>query len=297
MSNLRTQIFRFQQAFDESFSEAWDRFKDLLEKCTNHGFSPLHQIDTFYNGLCHADQDSLNSATGGNLLSRNIQEAFTIIENKARVRMARSKLQASNASSKTNDEIMNMLAAINKKVDAMSIEKPTHQVNVVNHNCETCGAPHPYYECPAIGAYAHENVYVANTYPPQGDRNLLSYRSNNYLGPPGFQNHSHNNNVQNRTHQVNQNQNRTNHGFQNQNQGVNQNRNFKGIKIKPRIKGIFIRIKVIFREIFKMLIMRIIIMEIRIIIRVLIKTTEGKISIKIKMWFKIRRPRMRFLSK
>ena len=40
-SNLRTQIFRFQQAFDESFSEAWDRFKDLIEKCLNHGFTSL----------------------------------------------------------------------------------------------------------------------------------------------------------------------------------------------------------------------------------------------------------------
>ena len=70
-SNLHTQIFRFQQAFDESFSEAWDRFKELLGKCPNHGFSPLHQIDTFYNGLSLADQDSLNSAAGGNLLTCN----------------------------------------------------------------------------------------------------------------------------------------------------------------------------------------------------------------------------------
>jgi hypothetical protein len=182
--------------------------------------------------LCHADQDSLNSAAGGNLLTRNIQEAFTIIENKARVRMARSKLQASNAGSKANDEIMSMLAALNKKVDAMSIAKPNHQVNVVNQSCETYGGPHPYYECLTTGAYAQENVYAANMggnrYPPQGDRNLLSYRSNNYLGPPGFQNQSHNNNVQTRTHQVNQNQNRTNQGFQNQNQGVNHNRNFQG---------------------------------------------------------------------
>jgi hypothetical protein len=104
--------------------------------------------------------------------------------------MTRNKIQASNASGKTNDEIMNMLAAINKKVDAMSIAKPTQHVNVVNQSCETCGGPHPYYECTATDAYAQENMYAENMggngYPPQGDRNLLSYRSNNYLGPPGF---------------------------------------------------------------------------------------------------------------
>ncbi|GJV79635.1 hypothetical protein Tco_1515505 [Tanacetum coccineum] len=51
-----------------------------------------------------------------------------------------------------------------------------------------------------------------NTYQPQGNRNLLSYRSDNYLGPPGFN--------------VNQNQNRNNQNQnQNRNQGNNQGRN------------------------------------------------------------------------
>ncbi|GJT94645.1 hypothetical protein Tco_1090163 [Tanacetum coccineum] len=48
--------------FDETFSEAWDRFKDLLRKCPHHGFLELHQIDTFYNALTQSDQDSLNAA-------------------------------------------------------------------------------------------------------------------------------------------------------------------------------------------------------------------------------------------
>nr|GEX01570.1 reverse transcriptase domain-containing protein [Tanacetum cinerariifolium] len=50
--------------FDESFSEAWDRFKDLLRACPYHGFSELRQLDTFYNALNSKDQDSLNSAAG-----------------------------------------------------------------------------------------------------------------------------------------------------------------------------------------------------------------------------------------
>nr|GEV76712.1 reverse transcriptase domain-containing protein [Tanacetum cinerariifolium] len=35
-SNLRNEITNFQQRFDESFSEAWDRFKDLLRACPHH---------------------------------------------------------------------------------------------------------------------------------------------------------------------------------------------------------------------------------------------------------------------
>ncbi|GJT84676.1 reverse transcriptase domain-containing protein [Tanacetum coccineum] len=63
-TNLRNEITRFQQRFDESFYEAWDRFNDLLRACPHHGFSELHQLDTFYNALNINDQDSLNSAAG-----------------------------------------------------------------------------------------------------------------------------------------------------------------------------------------------------------------------------------------
>nr|GEZ56831.1 hypothetical protein [Tanacetum cinerariifolium] len=66
-TNLRNEIFNFQKRFDESFHEAWDRYKDLLRACPHHGFTKLRQLDTFYNALNPADQDSLNSVAGGNL--------------------------------------------------------------------------------------------------------------------------------------------------------------------------------------------------------------------------------------
>ncbi|GKC45053.1 reverse transcriptase domain-containing protein, partial [Tanacetum coccineum] len=84
-TNLKNDITNFQQNFDETFSEAWDRFKDLLRKCPHHGFSELHQINTFYNALTQSDQDSLNAAAGGNLLNRTPRDALTIIENKSKV--------------------------------------------------------------------------------------------------------------------------------------------------------------------------------------------------------------------
>ncbi|GJR19207.1 reverse transcriptase domain-containing protein [Tanacetum coccineum] len=83
-TNLRNEISNFQQKFDESFHEAWDRYKDLLRACPHHGFTELHQLDTFYNALNPADQDSLNSIAGGNLLERSTQDVLTIIENKSK---------------------------------------------------------------------------------------------------------------------------------------------------------------------------------------------------------------------
>nr|GFA70031.1 reverse transcriptase domain-containing protein [Tanacetum cinerariifolium] len=87
-TNLRNEITRFQQRFDESFYEAWDRFNDLLRACPHHRFSEFHQLDTFYNALNTTDQDSLNSAAGGNFLDKMPRECLKIIESKSRVRQS-----------------------------------------------------------------------------------------------------------------------------------------------------------------------------------------------------------------
>ncbi|GJR43141.1 hypothetical protein Tco_1311244 [Tanacetum coccineum] len=98
------------------------------------------------------------------------------------------------------------------------------QVNTVTPSCETCGGPHSYNDCPAIVGQ-NQNVYAVgaynqggNSYQPQGNRNLLSYRSDNYLGPPGF-------NVNQNQNRSNQNQNNQVQPYQNRNQGNNQSNN------------------------------------------------------------------------
>nr|GEU70799.1 reverse transcriptase domain-containing protein [Tanacetum cinerariifolium] len=83
ITNLRNEISDFQQRFDESFHEAYERYKDLLRACPHHGLTELHQLDTFYNALNPTDQDSLNSAACGNLLERRTQDALTIIKSKS----------------------------------------------------------------------------------------------------------------------------------------------------------------------------------------------------------------------
>ncbi|GJS83783.1 reverse transcriptase domain-containing protein [Tanacetum coccineum] len=67
---LRNEITTFLQKPNETFNEAWERFKGLLRQCPHHGFSELHQLDTFYNSLNTNDQDALDSAAGGNFLDK-----------------------------------------------------------------------------------------------------------------------------------------------------------------------------------------------------------------------------------
>ncbi|GJS17372.1 reverse transcriptase domain-containing protein [Tanacetum coccineum] len=111
-THLKNEISRFTQKFEETFSEAWERFKELLRACPHHGFTELTQVDTFYNGLNENEQDSLNAAAGGNLLSKMTREALNIIENKSKVRYSRNRSNASrmNATSSKTDERIDKLA-------------------------------------------------------------------------------------------------------------------------------------------------------------------------------------------
>nr|GEU98575.1 putative ribonuclease H-like domain-containing protein [Tanacetum cinerariifolium] len=81
---LRNEITNFLQKPNETFNEAWERFKDLLKQCPHHGFSELHQLDTFYNALNSNDQDALDSTAGGNFLDKIPRECLSIIESKSK---------------------------------------------------------------------------------------------------------------------------------------------------------------------------------------------------------------------
>ncbi|GJZ77281.1 reverse transcriptase domain-containing protein [Tanacetum coccineum] len=88
---LRNEITTFYQKPNETFNEAWERFKGLLRQCPHHGFSELHQLDTFYNSLNTNDQDALDSAAGGNFLDKMPRDGLAIIESKSKVRYSRSR--------------------------------------------------------------------------------------------------------------------------------------------------------------------------------------------------------------
>ncbi|GJV94280.1 reverse transcriptase domain-containing protein [Tanacetum coccineum] len=83
---------------------------------------------------------------------------------------------------------------IKMRTDMIQMYRLNQQVNSVTPSCKTCGGPYSNYECQAAGGYT-QDVYATtgnynsggNSYQPQGNRNLLSYHSNNFLGPIRFQ--------------------------------------------------------------------------------------------------------------
>ncbi|GJY88033.1 reverse transcriptase domain-containing protein [Tanacetum coccineum] len=202
-TNLRNEISNFEQRFGESFHEAWDRYKDLLRACPHHGFTELHQLDTFYNALNPTDQDSLNSAAGGNLLERSTRDVLTIIENKSKVRNSRNKsivsqVKSSDVNSSSSSDIAKLTHAVNQQTSAVTTAMtailkqfqatpPPASVKAVEEVCVTCGGAHPYYQCLAADG---------NTFPEYRD-NIQGYvaaaagnynQGNSGYRPPGVAN-------------------------------------------------------------------------------------------------------------
>ncbi|GKD05127.1 reverse transcriptase domain-containing protein [Tanacetum coccineum] len=231
-TNLRNEITRFQQKFDETFYEAWDRFNDLLRGCPHHGFSELHQLDTFYNALNSNDQDSLNSAAGGNFLDKMPRECLKIIESKSKVRQSRSKAIVSKVStSSSTPAVSSDVAELKDMVRALILDKKNQTpapapVKAVEQSCVTCGGGHSYQNCPATdGNIYRDNIqeYVSQAAAVNYNQGNASYRPQmvaNQIRPPGFppmQNHQNN---QNRG--INFNQNRGNNFNQNRGNNFNQ---------------------------------------------------------------------------
>ena len=67
----------------ESLFETWDRFKELLQKCPQHGFPKWMIIHTFCNGLNPSTKQLLDAAAGGTLGGKNPDEARHLIEEMA----------------------------------------------------------------------------------------------------------------------------------------------------------------------------------------------------------------------
>ncbi|GKE39282.1 reverse transcriptase domain-containing protein, partial [Tanacetum coccineum] len=149
-TNLRNEITRFQQRFDETFYEAWDRFNDLLWACPHHGFSELHQLDTFYNALNSNDQDSLNFAAGGNFLDKMPQDCLRIIESKSKVRNSRNKPVVSKVSASTSTPgISPDVAELKDMVKVLLLDKKNQTqapapVKAIEESCVTCGGAPSY---------------------------------------------------------------------------------------------------------------------------------------------------------
>nr|GEX64543.1 reverse transcriptase domain-containing protein [Tanacetum cinerariifolium] len=185
-TNLRNEITNFQQRFNESFSEAWDRFKDLLRSYPHHA----------------------------------------IIEIKSKVRYSHNKPVVAKVSTNTSTSgISPDVAELKDMVKALLIDKKGQNqspalVKAVEKSCVTCGGAHSYRNCPATdGNVYRDNIqeFVSQASAVNYNQEKTNYRPpmmSNKIRPPGFPPVPNNQNVQ---------RNNQNRFIPNQNRGNNFN--------------------------------------------------------------------------
>nr|GEV59915.1 reverse transcriptase domain-containing protein [Tanacetum cinerariifolium] len=188
--------------------EAWDRFKDLLRACPHHGFSELHQLDTFYKALNSKDQDSLNFAAGGNFLDKMPCECLAIIERKSKVCYSRDKPVVAKVSTNASTSgISPDVAELKNMVKELLLDKKGQNqslapVKAVNESCVNCDGAHSYKNCPATdGNNYRDNIqkFVSQASVVNYNQGNTSYRPpimSNQIRPPGFPSVPNNQNVQ-----------------------------------------------------------------------------------------------------
>ncbi|GJV92860.1 hypothetical protein Tco_1540673 [Tanacetum coccineum] len=180
----------------EHSTQRIDRYKDLICACPHHGFTKLHQLDTFYNALNPTDQDSLNSGAGGNLLERSTRDVLMIIENKS------LRLKSTDVNSLSPSEIAKLTHAVNQQTSVVTTAMaailkqfqatpPPASVKAVEEVCVTCGGAHPYYQClVADGNTFQDNnqgyVSAATVNYNQGNFGYHPPGMANQTRPPGF---------------------------------------------------------------------------------------------------------------
>nr|GEU41163.1 reverse transcriptase domain-containing protein [Tanacetum cinerariifolium] len=204
-----------------------NQFTDHLRQCPHHGFSELHQLDTFYNALNPNYQDALDLAAGGNFIDKIPRECLAIIKSKSKVRYSRSRVTDSRLSTNAplpssspshSFKLQQIAASFEDKLDIRmnrfenslndmkAFVTPTAPIKAAEEVCLTCGANHSYSHYPLTRGgneypIFHDNIQQFQTTVVgnfvQGNRhpNLSSQ-----MRPPAFNqpNQQNNQNNQNR---------------------------------------------------------------------------------------------------
>nr|GEU82158.1 hypothetical protein [Tanacetum cinerariifolium] len=169
-TSLHNEITNFQQRFDESFNEAWDRFKDLLRACPRHG----------------------------NFFDKMPRECLSIIERKSKVCYSRDKPVVAKVSMNASTSgVSPDVAELKDMVKALLLDKKGQNqspapVKAVEESCVTCSGAHSYKNYPATdGNVYRDNIqeFVSQASTVNYNQGNTGYRPpmmSNQIRPPGF---------------------------------------------------------------------------------------------------------------
>ena len=111
IAQLVQEINTYRQLEGENLVEAWERFHELLRRCSDHGLTRWIQVHTFYNSVRDATRTVIDASTRGALMKKTTDQAYEILEDKTTNinQWPRDRITLGKAMGGTDNQVLNNL--------------------------------------------------------------------------------------------------------------------------------------------------------------------------------------------
>ncbi|CAA7048989.1 unnamed protein product [Microthlaspi erraticum] len=138
-AKLRGEISSFIQRNNETFAEAWERFKGYTSQCPHHGFNNESLLSTLYRGCLPRYREMLDTASNGNFLNQDVDDGWQLVENIANSNGSygeeydRTNRSSTHHSIESDEKLRKDVKALNEKLDKLILAQSTmKKVNFVS---------------------------------------------------------------------------------------------------------------------------------------------------------------------
>ncbi|KAG9444969.1 hypothetical protein H6P81_016309 [Aristolochia fimbriata] len=159
---LRNAISNFMPEHDEQLFEAWERYKELLRKCPNHGIPRWMQIEIFYNGITVLTRCLIDVVAGGTMNKKTPNEVYKLIEEMVS-NMYQYPVERSARGRVAGVYNVDQVLALQAQVESLTKQlTKLHTPSLVGQICDMCGGGHPNHECQEGNIQAVSSLGQAN---------------------------------------------------------------------------------------------------------------------------------------
>ncbi|XP_021728720.1 uncharacterized protein LOC110695797 [Chenopodium quinoa] len=167
-AEMRRKIASFEQEADESLSEAWERFKELLQACPHHEYNQSLLMRFFYDGLEPMYRANLDAGAGGQLIKVTQNQVEETIEEVVKnyswgVRMRNTPKKCGKYELEKVNQLQHQVERLTKGLAKLNISvisgASSSQVN--SFSCQNCGGTN--HDTSYCGGLSPEHVATYNT--------------------------------------------------------------------------------------------------------------------------------------
>ncbi|CAA7039463.1 unnamed protein product [Microthlaspi erraticum] len=122
---------RIARRNNETFAEAWERFKGYTSQCPHHGFRNKSLLSTLYRGVLPRYREMLDTANNGYFLNQDVDDVSQLVENIAISdgsygdEYDRTNRSSTSNSIESDSKLRNDVKALNEKLDMLIFAQST----------------------------------------------------------------------------------------------------------------------------------------------------------------------------